>query len=368
MRWWGYFVAGVILLLVVLWIINSSTDGILPDLSHFVLFPQSDVVYVYPNTNLTLYSPSSISPWDWFNPSVVLSPSKNGYIALVRESDFHGRKDFNRSTPPWFSRTVLCKIGFDGTLKASSLVRFNYDDLKECRGKNSVFGNGIEDARLFRYKNELWAVANVLGSKEQHDPCVNAMLLFKVGDNQPLKIQPLSITGVPTSQRQKNWCPFEYTSNQQTQLLCEYNINPHIIIDCTKAETNGGVCTKLVSTYNHDIPHKHLSGGACPILLRDMHTQASSGYINVCHNYEITATGKHYYNFIYLFESTPPFSITHMSRPFKIAKGEKIQFVSGLDYDHSTGEVILSYGIDDSGIHIARFDLEMLLKQTSPIN
>jgi hypothetical protein len=167
----------------------------------------------------------------------------------------------------------------------------------------------------------------------------------------------VSILGVPKEQRQKNWCPFEWSDQGRPKLLCEYSINPHTIIDCTEFESQDHQCRIVADTNNSKIPYKHLSGGACPLLV------GPNQYINVCHNYETTAFGKQYYNFLYTFQSDPPFGITSISKPFKIAQGEKIQFVSGLEYDPDSGELILSYGLDDSGIHVARFDLGRLMRE-----
>ena len=361
----GGVVVAVLVVIGIYLLVGSHKFPSFSEISNFLLFEDKDWIHIYPATNLTIYKPlgTKSSPFfDWYNPSIVLTD--DGFLALIRESNTHGRKDVSNNPPPWFSRVLFCKIGFDGTISNMRLIDFDYDSFDGCKGKNGVMANGVEDARLFRYDGSLWGIANILGAETQHDPCVNAVVIFNLSQDLA-QIKPVTVMEIPKQVRQKNWAPFEYTPTDggRPRLLCEYSINPHQIIDCTDFQNQDNQCKKIYSTtFEPANKYEKLSGGSCPILLTLL---GESLYVNVCHNYRTIGLSKHYYSFIYTFRNAPPFDLTHISKPFKIGRGEDIQFVSGMDYDPSTNELILSYGIDDSGIHIGRFPIDNLLSQTS---
>jgi len=261
----------------------------------------------------------------------------NGYRGIVRGSTWNGCCTYN--TTPAFSYPYEIELDEMGNMTHLKLVPINYSKVSNCVSNfRGIYANGIEDPRIFMFNNEEWIIGNCLGSHEQPHPCINAMCIFKLSDpDNTFKIlsPPLDVDNL---QRQKNWSPIEYNG----KLLCEYSIEPHIILEI---DINTGMTTKIYDSgpftnnesFTKDITNeKSLRGGASPILIDNYYL--SIGHIRV-------NDSPNYYHFFYTFEAKPPFKMIKISKFFKLYNNEKIQFVSGLSYMNDN--LYISYGVDD---------------------
>lgn len=264
-----------------------------------------------------------ISNTDLFNLSVIRLNNK--YIGLIRGHN----KGKNYSLPLY--------IEIDDDNKKIELLDFDNKDFYSCNN------NGIEDPRIFQFKNEYWGIANCLGYKDQKFKCVNTMCIFKL-DN-PKKIFKLLYHPENPKLIQKNWSPFSYND----KLYCEYTIDPHVIYGI---DPETGVIDDIIHSDNdYKFGHKEgrLSGGAPPILISHFREQF---YLSIGH---IRPSNHSYYHFFYIFQSYPPFNIIGSSEIFKLDDKERIQFVSGLSVD---GDILhVSYGIDDKYNKISTFNI-----------
>ena len=259
---------------------------------------------------------------DLFNLSVLRS--KNKYIGLVRG---HNRSK-NYSHPLY--------IEIDNTIKRIELLDFNDKDFYSCND------NGIEDPRIFQFKNEYWGMANCLGYKDQKYKCVNTMCLFKL--NNPKKTFRLLYHPENPKLIQKNWSPFVYND----KLYCEYTIEPHVIYEINpETGTISGIINSN-NNYKFEINGGRLSGGTPPILISHFREQLylSIGHVRILNSY---------YHFFYIFQIHPPFNIIGSSEIFKLDNKERIQFVSGLSIDGD--ELYISYGINDKYNKISTFNI-----------
>ena len=267
---------------------------------------------------------------------------KDGYEGVIRCSSLNGCELF--SPGPLFSYVYYVKFNNGGNILDAKLLDLDYSNMVGCSGKFGYETNGIEDPKLFIYKEEQWVVANVIGSDQQPDVCKNAMCIFKVKSPR----ETFKILSVPPhvnpNQTQKNWSIFEHDGD----LLCEYSISPHVIF---KIDPNFGTTTELYRIGRNGLDvtnYKSLRGGSNSIktMLND-----KLYYLNVGH---ITSGYPHdYKQFFYIFESKPPFEILGISEPSKLDSKARIQFAAGIsEYDDN---IYVSYGISDCHNRISIF-------------
>lgn len=176
-----------------------------------------------------------------------------------------------------------------------------------------------------------------------------------------------------TKRLEKNWVAFQYDS----KLLLAYSISPHkIFIPIPGTES----CTTYACSEN-SIPWNwgELRGGT-PAL------EVDGKYLSFFHsskciksNYSKGKTIAHYFMGAYMFESHPPFHISHVS-PNPIVCDD---FYNGEDYESRTWKPLrvifpmgfvfddkyiwISYGKQDHECWIVKLDKKKLLKSLQPI-
>jgi len=277
----------------------------------------------------------------------------NGYNGIIRGSTWNGCCINN--IYPTFSYPYIIKLDNHGAITDLRLIELDYNNFNNCREHfRGIHANGIEDPKLFMFQGEEWAIANCLGHNDQPHPCVNAICIFKLSNpNNTLRVLSPPL-GIDILQRQKNWSPFEWNG----KLLCEYSINPHIILEI---DVDKGTTSELYNTiYMKDsscadiTTETSLRGGASPILLK---YKGNIFYFGVGHVRSKETSD--YLHFFYIFEAQPPFSLLKISKYFKFDGLEKIQFVAGVSYydDH----IYISYGVDDCYNRISNHELDKIM-------
>lgn len=277
------------------------------------------------------------NPLTMFNLSVMRNDM--GYHGVIRGATW------NAAPPGSYPYSIILDSTADH-ITGLELIDFDYDLWKECDRKGHKHPYGIEDPRIFTYKDELWVIANSLGYKHQAHPCVNTMCIFKLAEPRTTLRILTPPSDVHQDQVQKNWVPFEY----EGKLLCEYSLKPHKILEIN-LDTGATDYAYVSEESEYDVRlSSSLRGGAPPIRIDDYflgigHTRF--GYGNYLH-------------FFYVFQAVAPFNITWVSKTFKIDGNERIQFVAGMSYYDDV--VHISYGVNDIANRVSRFKLEYIKK------
>jgi predicted GH43/DUF377 family glycosyl hydrolase len=231
----------------------------------------------------------------------------------------------------------------------------NLDLCNKTESKNSAlkgdFGQGIEDPRLFTFKNELWVYGHFRGNYKGN--CVHSPVIFKL--KNPNKIIKLYIDNM--KEIEKNWMPFEYNN----ELYFEYEISPHIIIKC---DVYTGYCERIfqniendLSTNKSSIYSKHLGGGAPPKIFE---MNGNKYYLGFGHTRGVNPVTRK--NFFYVFRYGPPFDIIMMGDEFDVLEdeGKDVEFGSGMLIKDNK-DVIIACGISDCYSLLSKIPLEEIL-------
>ncbi len=357
----------IILILLIISLINTnqsdestttlvSTNYINIDPSHLSELIKENAI-ISRGTNIVdisneIYNTTQNNPLGFYNISV--RKTSDGYSGVIRASSWNGC--FNINVTPAFSHIYWIQISNEGSILNLSRIDINYDQFNNCTEHTSdVYANGLEDPRIFTFRNEDWIIANSLGHPLQRYPCVNTMCLFKLSDpiNTFRLLQPPN--GTSLNQRQKNWSPFEYNG----ELYCEYGIDPHIILNIN---VNTGSTKEIYQTGFSLIDIKSdtsLRGGAPPILINNLSNPYFPQIFYLGIGHKRTKSNSDYVHFIYAFEAIPPFKILKITSSFKLDGNERIQFVAGLSYYDD--EIYVSYGVDDCFNRISRIHINDIL-------
>jgi hypothetical protein len=213
-------------------------------------------------------------------------------------------------------------------------------------GSHKISPNGFEDPRLFAYRNKSYVICSFRGTfrrKTRH-----WQVIYEVNKPDEYWVCPglMSI--------EKNWTPFEH----EGKLLCVYMISPHKICELKFDNNNMFEIEILHSTVPRivlEYKFNQVGGGAPPIFVPGLDSYMSIAHWKV--NRDVSRNSVQYYNFAYIFEKMPPFSITNLT----ILSAQTpclIEFMTGIqmtDY-----EFIVSTGIDDSRSVLCRFNRRTL--------
>ncbi|HSX27005.1 MAG TPA: hypothetical protein VLE89_08385 [Chlamydiales bacterium] len=179
--------------------------------------------------------------------------------------------------------------------------------------------------------------------------------------------------GENPTRKEQNWVPFVY----QGHLLLAYSLTPHLIFHPLPQSDE---CETIASTHAPiHWPFGPLHGGTPALPLDTDH------YLSFFHSWKKMATSHsngiempHYFMGAYLFSSTPPFQITHISLEPIIAPG----FYSGAIYKPYWGAlrcifpsgflfddqyIWILYGRQDHEIWLMKLDRPALLHSLTPI-
>ena len=193
------------------------------------------ILIIYNNSNndvlylKSIRKPLEINSNNINNLSVIKLEEK--YIGVVTSYDKSKK----------YYKPVYVEIFRNTNIKFLELIDFKDD-------------NGIEDSRIFKFKNDNWVIGNCLGHKDQKYNNVNTMCIFKLDDYKNtfrLLCHPENPTLL-----QKNYSPFIHDN----KLYYECSIAPHVI--CEINPEKGSVDKIIYSdNYKFDIKCGRLIGG-----------------------------------------------------------------------------------------------------------
>lgn len=275
---------------------------------------------------------------------------EGGFLSVVKNQTFSFFKEIGISLP---SNTLpgsqedlkrLYRVDFDSdwSVKKLNKIQATIDGL--IVGDNA----GLEDARLFRYKGEVWMYATLSGHTKQCWPCIG-----RLHNNEVTLVRPKYDVESP----QKNWMPFEANGN----LYLEYSVNPHIVLSY---DPESAECTLVGNTScRENVPALQMHGGA-PAIWCD-----SGHFLGLANTQEYFWYQKRYYAALfYLFEATPPFRVTHISRPIRIGSyKERIRYVAGMSMLSNRCSLIISIGIGDCDNCIVELKLSDIWKELESV-
>lgn len=248
------------------------------------------------------------------------------------------------------------KVSSISTVKNGKIMPYLSTNVEKlCRDalNNDV---GYEDARLFRFKNEIWVITVFRGdsikmTNVEKLECGHHMIMFKY-DHPEDKI----LLKYPNKKKiEKNWMPFEY----EDELYVVYEVDPHIIL---KVDIITGECEKV---YEEDFGmfDEDLGGGPPPIKVKIM---GKDYFLTIAHIRANLNFQSYRKNFFYAFESKPPFKPVLYTDMFSFNKKSSIEFLTGLDVKKD--KILVSYGVNDCSNEISKMDLSEIVDLLKPLS
>jgi hypothetical protein len=314
-----------------------------------------------------------------YNPSIELG--KDGKLYCVsRLTGRHSQeckysfsnKDFKKSNiidneikrfPINYRKEISSVVYFPLDNPTDFKILYEFDMNNLCTDKwiiHSPEAQGLEDPRLFTFKDELWVYSHYRGGMK--NICQHIPIIFKVSD--PKHVMPLTLNNM--TELEKNWMPFEY----EGELYFEYNIYPHTILNC---DIETGICNKVYETNSVGkdiISTNHLGGGSPSKLFSDadglIGLKNKKYFLGFAHTRLTSPVIRK--NFFYIFNSTPPFEIIMIGSEIDILNTKTdIEFGSGMVIvDNKT--VLVSVGISDCYGIIKELSLKEIIKSLRRID
>lgn len=188
----------------------------------------------------------------------------------------------------------------------------------------------FEDIRLFKHLGSIW-ISCCYGGGNRAWPVMGKLPT----DNRTDEVSLTRVLDHSLTPPQKNWLPF----TMDDQLYFITHISPHRVIQVTK---KGEIKNEWITSVELPLALKpfFLRGSAAPIMIRD------DIFLGAGHIVVLPGIARTYLHFFYEAQSTPPFRILRISRPFKIfSRQDRVQFLMSLcPVDDG---VVLSVGICD---------------------
>ncbi len=179
--------------------------------------------------------------------------------------------------------------------------------------------------------------------------------------------------GETQSLREKNWVPFEYDN----ELLLAYSLEPHVIF---RPLFGYNACETISSTPTHTSwKWGVLRGGTTALREGNSYLSFFHSSIDMASKQSDGKVGPHYFMGAYLFDSTPPFAITHISpkpiigesyyegQTYKPYWKPVIKVVFPCGFISDDAHIWISYGRDDHEMWITTIDKKGLLESLVPV-
>ena len=297
----------------------------------------ANVQYIPIQVNTPFLNDWSTERYKPCNPSIF--KTENGYIINCRAVN----------TVQWYPDYVV----MDGTkLPKSKNVFVEYDkDLKKIFEtqiiedpslvKYQTRHQGLEDLRIFNFKNELCFTCTTCQLNEYGIPkmCFGK---FDRNSDGSVSINKITLLNGPIAERpEKNWMPL--VVNDELYLI--YSFAPFVIY---KPNLETGECVKFIDK-NPDFDFSRFLGSSPPIPFDD-------GYLVIVHE-GIWLDRKYYlHRFVYLNKN---FEVKKFSRPFTF-KHKGVEMCCGMVINHEGDKLIMTMALEDREAYFALIDLETI--------
>ncbi len=212
---------------------------------------------------------------------------------------------------------------------------------------------GLEDCRLFKFKNASWFTCTTLDTNPTGQPQVSLCMLSNDRSAPTVQVEKLIPLNGPNLERcEKNWLPFV----KDNEIFVIYSYDPFVIY---KADLNHSAFAppSVIKTYEPKQDFSRFSGSAHPIKFKD-------GYLLLVHETVYDDQQRNYmHRFVFLDQD---FIIKEVSKPFVfLHKG--IEYCCGMTIDHTNTKLIMSIGIEDREAYLCTIDLKTVQDLLEPL-
>ena len=270
--------------------------------------------------------------WPQFNPSIAVNDDEvGGFAMVVRTANYHlvdGRYHFlDESGNPTSERIVQTRNYFVSL--DAELTPTDVREIRDRSGRATHATNvlGLEDYRLFRWRDGWWAVAT---SRDSNPSAMARVLLLELDSQAHDAVDVVSAVELPApspTRHEKNWAPF-VTDGGELQLM--YGWDPLRVL-----RWDGELHECEVEQDTGSQTSREWRGSSQGVRLEN-------GWLFVVHEVLQLATGRRYtHRFVVLADEgrvsySAQFSLT--STPIEFATGLAVR----------RGEVVVSFGVNDA--------------------
>lgn len=281
-----------------------------------------------------------------FNPSIV---SINGCIYInLRCANYDMQNKNNRieykvfkdnellypnNENPVSTINFLCKLNSELNIdnKNCNLVDLNSDIIKY---QYSV--KGIEDIRLFEYKDNLYFIGNSREATSDNSP---KMVLGEYNLNKQKVEKLVLLYGYEDNKCQKNWSPFIY----EGKLLLLYSFDPLIILEPNLETGECKIYKKQETKYNYSM----LRGGS------------QGFYVNedlyfITHEVVFSDGRLYFHRFV---KMSNDLEIEKVSYPF-FFNNWGVEYVAGATYNKENNNILISWGSNDKNANLTTINID----------
>lgn len=279
------------------------------------------------------------------NPSGFWDQETGRYIACLRTVDYK-----QEHAVIWYyndgkahTENILLYLNLDRSIEK----QYPIVDKTDAPRFNNRPIYGLEDIRLFKFRDELWAVYTDV---ESHTNGLPGMGLLQISPEGEVKQKHL-LRGPEPNRVEKNWMPFV----KDDSIYCIYSLNPFIVYRLDHE-------TGQVIPFTREDPEEawarlELRGSGAPVYV------PGKGYLVVSHEvayfeYKGKAGGRKYlHRFLWINDDLT--NIVKVSRPF-ILKGHGVEMVLAMSYHDDL--VSMFCGIEDREALILEVSLDTVDK------
>ena len=269
-----------------------------------------------------------------FNPSAIRQD--DGFIFCSRQTNLCNRMDGTYFYEPGAIHNSTSVLQW--TDSSLSVTRTEILDDSLVRDRCRFAANGIEDIRLFRWKDSIFGLGAAVASDDNLHFAAR-QILMRIEGRAVIDYQELqSPIGAPI---EKNWTPIVVDDN----LFIVYSLSPYVVYQYADSEL------KLVRGVAPSANNCEIRGGTQFVRMDDK-------YIGLGHFRPIWYKSKFYYRHAFIVLDNA-INIEDISEPFFIQR-RGIEFASGLEL-HLNG-LLLSYGVSDRAAACVAVTRSELLK------
>lgn len=219
------------------------------------------------------------------------------------------------------------------------------EDLPRIRRKGMNV-EGLEDCRMFTYKNSTWFTCTTLDTHPCGQPQISLCKLADNRFNSTVEVEMLiPLFGPDPNRCEKNWMP--YVKNDKINLI--YSCDPYIVYE-PEIDMENGTSTRMAIRRDDNLKHdfSRFYGSASPIEFDD-------GYLMLIHETvydDMQRNDTH--RLVFLDQN---FKFKMLSMPFTfLHKG--VEYCCGMTIDHSERNLLLTLGIEDREAYLCSIDLD----------
>ncbi|MBU6446886.1 MAG: hypothetical protein KGQ49_05755, partial [Verrucomicrobia bacterium] len=274
------------------------------------------------------------------NPSII--KTNNGYEVILRSVNYtiQEGKYYHTIDPDGKIRTRNFLLSYDPSFKLLQ-KREIVDALHRPRIDSAI--EGLEDARLFQYRDRLWFSCTTCDTSIDKVPQISLCKLSPKGSEILFLDRLWPLLGPEIGRCEKNWLPFIH----QEKLLTVYGYAPFRIFELDPE-------SESISTFlEYDPPYdcSRFRGSAPPIAF-------DGGYLMLVHEvlWLDNECRVYTHRFLWLDQTL---HIGKISRPF-VFNHQGIECCFGIVLNPEETELILSIGMEDKQAYLGWIDVETI--------